>query len=128
DAGVQQHGSPVCIATNCLAMNLAVAPPLCQYNQGAGLIARDPVEPCGRDRGFKPSTRTRRLDLVGHGSWRVSLGVMTQLVGAHVGQADPIAYAEQVGANLVQIFLGDPQSWSAPEVVYPGGAPALAAA
>src|SRR5699024_10081226 len=55
-------------------------------------------------------------------------GVMTQLVGAHVGQADPIAYAEQVGANLVQIFLGDPQSWSAPEVVYPGGAPALAAA
>src|SRR5699024_9308852 len=50
---------------------------------------------------------------------------MTQLVGAHVGQADPIASAKQVGADLVQIFLGDPQGWSAPQVDYPGGAEAL---
>ena len=50
---------------------------------------------------------------------------MTQLVGAHVGQVDPVAYAQEVGANFAQIFLGDPQSWSAPTVDYPGGAEGL---
>src|SRR5690625_2844799 len=40
-----------------------------------------------------------------------TLVVMTQLVGAHVGQVDPVAYAQGVGANFAQIFLGDPQSW-----------------
>lgn len=50
---------------------------------------------------------------------------MTQRVGAHTGEDDPIAYASGIGADLVQIFLGDPQSWSAPTVTFDGGAPAL---
>lgn len=46
-------------------------------------------------------------------------------VGAHVDQSDPISAAADLGADAVQIFLGDPQSWKAPEVRYPGGAEAL---
>lgn len=46
-------------------------------------------------------------------------------VGAHVDQSDPITAAAAIGADAVQIFLGDPQSWKAPEVRYPGGAEAL---
>lgn len=51
-------------------------------------------------------------------------GVMTR-VGAHVNAADPIEAAQKLGADVVQIFLGDPQKWSAPVVDYPGGAEAL---
>ena len=47
------------------------------------------------------------------------------LIGAHVGQEDPIAGARERGADAAQIFLGDPQGWKGPEVHYPGGAPAL---
>jgi len=36
-------------------------------------------------------------------------------VGAHVGPDDPIGEAAARGADLVQIFLGDPQSWKKPE-------------
>jgi deoxyribonuclease-4 len=36
------------------------------------------------------------------------------LIGAHVGQDDPIAAAAVTDADCVQIFLGDPQSWKAP--------------
>ncbi len=32
-------------------------------------------------------------------------------IGAHVGQQDPLAAAEAREADLVQFFLGDPQSW-----------------
>lgn len=32
-------------------------------------------------------------------------------VGAHVRGSDPLAEAKGLGADLVQIFLGDPQSW-----------------
>lgn len=39
--------------------------------------------------------------------------------------ADPIDAAQVLGADAVQIFLGDPQKWSAPVVEYPGGAEAL---
>lgn len=46
-------------------------------------------------------------------------------IGTHVDQADPIAEARARGIDLVQIFLGDPQSYSGPEVRYPGGAEAL---
>lgn len=35
-------------------------------------------------------------------------------VGAHVGRDDPIADALARGADLVQIFLTDPQSWKKP--------------
>lgn len=36
-------------------------------------------------------------------------------IGAHVGQNDPVGEAKERGADLVQIFLGDPQSWKKPE-------------
>lgn len=37
-----------------------------------------------------------------------------QAIGAHVGRADPVAEAKERGADVVQLFLGDPQSWKAP--------------
>lgn len=49
-------------------------------------------------------------------------------LGAHVDQEDPIAQAAQRGADLVQIFLGDPQSYKGPVVRFEGGADALKAA
>jgi deoxyribonuclease-4 len=36
------------------------------------------------------------------------------LIGAHVKTDDPLAVASQTGADLVQVFLGNPQSWKAP--------------
>jgi deoxyribonuclease-4 len=36
------------------------------------------------------------------------------LIGSHVNQADPLATAAAEGADVVQIFLGDPQSWKKP--------------
>jgi len=53
---------------------------------------------------------------------------MDQRIGAHVDQIDPIAEAAARGANVVQIFLGDPQKWSKPSVAFVGGAAALKAA
>jgi deoxyribonuclease-4 len=53
---------------------------------------------------------------------------MAILIGSHVGNEDPIAEAAARDAQAVQIFLGDPQSWKAPSVAYPGGAAALKAA
>ncbi|MEU8356022.1 deoxyribonuclease IV [Nonomuraea sp. NPDC048882] len=35
-------------------------------------------------------------------------------IGAHVGQDDPAAHAAQVGAEVVQFFLGDPQGYDKP--------------
>jgi deoxyribonuclease IV len=37
------------------------------------------------------------------------------LIGAHVGPDDPIGTAAAEGADCVQVFLGDPQSWKAPK-------------
>lgn len=37
------------------------------------------------------------------------------LIGAHVGGADPIAEARSVGAEAIQMFLGDPQSFQKPD-------------
>ncbi|UBU13432.1 deoxyribonuclease IV [Nonomuraea gerenzanensis] len=36
------------------------------------------------------------------------------LIGAHVDQDDPAAHAAQVGAEVVQFFLGDPQGYDKP--------------
>jgi len=36
------------------------------------------------------------------------------MIGAHVGTADPLAAAADRDADLVQIFLSNPQSWKAP--------------
>jgi len=35
-------------------------------------------------------------------------------IGAHVGRGEPLAEAKARGADLVQIFLSDPQSWKKP--------------
>jgi deoxyribonuclease IV len=35
-------------------------------------------------------------------------------IGAHLGREDPLGDAEAVGAECVQIFLSDPQSWKKP--------------
>ena len=37
------------------------------------------------------------------------------LIGSHVEPGDPLGTAEAEGADCVQIFLGDPQSWKAPK-------------
>ncbi|HEU5001311.1 MAG TPA: deoxyribonuclease IV [Actinomycetota bacterium] len=36
------------------------------------------------------------------------------LIGAHVGQEDPLGDARTLGAEAIQIFLGDPQSFEKP--------------
>lgn len=36
-------------------------------------------------------------------------------VGAHVKSDDPLAWAEQTGAEAVQFFLTDPQAWKKPD-------------
>ena len=46
-------------------------------------------------------------------------------LGAHIDQLDPIVEAEARSAEIVQIFLGDPQGWKGPKVNFPGGAAAL---
>ncbi|MBA2549571.1 MAG: deoxyribonuclease IV [Nocardioidaceae bacterium] len=51
----------------------------------------------------------------------------TPAIGAHVDQADPLAEATARGADLVQMFLGDPQGWKGPVVQYAGGADSLRA-
>lgn len=47
------------------------------------------------------------------------------LIGAHVEQSDPLAEAAAREAPLVQFFLGDPQSYTGPQIRYAGGAAAL---
>jgi len=37
------------------------------------------------------------------------------LIGAHVGDDDPLAAAGEVGAEAVQFFLSDPQGWKKPQ-------------
>ena len=37
------------------------------------------------------------------------------LIGSHVHQDDPLAAAEADGADVVQFFLGNPQSWKKPK-------------
>lgn len=48
-------------------------------------------------------------------------------IGAHVGQADPIAEARVREADLSQFFLGNPQGYKGPVVNYDGGVAALRA-
>ena len=52
---------------------------------------------------------------------------MSIRIGAHVDQTDPIAEAQARGTDLVQFFLGDPQSYKGPVLEYAGGAAALRA-
>lgn len=46
-------------------------------------------------------------------------------LGAAFDDADPIIGAKARSAEAVQFFLGNPQSWSAPELPYPDGPEAL---
>ena len=48
-------------------------------------------------------------------------------IGSHVDQLNPVADALERGAEVVQIFLGDPQKWTKPSVAFDGGASALKA-
>ena len=51
---------------------------------------------------------------------------MKQLIGVALGNdLDPISHAQSVGADCVQIQVGDPQGWGKPAVSYPGGAAGL---
>jgi deoxyribonuclease IV len=50
---------------------------------------------------------------------------MTLRIGAHVDQTDPLAEAQARKTDIVQFFLGDPQSYKGPEIRYAGGAAAL---
>ena len=40
---------------------------------------------------------------------------MTMLIGSHVHQEDPLGIAAAEDADVIQIFLGDPQSWKKPK-------------
>jgi len=37
------------------------------------------------------------------------------IIGAHVGQEDPLGDAKSIGAEAIQMFVGDPQSFKKPE-------------
>src|SRR6187549_2201365 len=52
---------------------------------------------------------------------------MSIRIGAHVNQTDPIAEAQARGTDLVQFFLGNPQSYKGPVLEYAGGAETLKA-
>ena len=41
------------------------------------------------------------------------------LFGAHVDPADPLAAAQEIGAEIIQVNIGDPQSWKAPAPRFP---------
>ncbi len=53
---------------------------------------------------------------------------MSLKIGAHVAQTDPVAEALARDTDLVQFFLGDPQSYKGPKLEYDGGPEALRAA
>lgn len=50
---------------------------------------------------------------------------MSIRIGTHVDAEHPFDDAERVGADVVQLFLGDPQGWKWPQYAYPGGPDAL---
>ena len=50
------------------------------------------------------------------------------LIGSHVHQDDPLAAAQADGADVVQFFLGNPQSWKKPKPSSPDGSNTTASA
>lgn len=40
------------------------------------------------------------------------------LIGGHVDATDPVKQAQEIGAKVIQIFLGDGQSWKGPKVEF----------
>jgi len=61
---------------------------------------------------------------VGAGSYDAGMSIR---IGAHVDQTDPIAEARACGTDLVQFFLGNPQSYKGPVLEYAGGTAELRA-
>ncbi|MFV2144140.1 MULTISPECIES: deoxyribonuclease IV [Isoptericola] len=53
---------------------------------------------------------------------------MSVQIGAHVSLADAVAEAGRMEADVVQVFLSDPQAWKVPPLEHPGGAEAFRAA
>lgn len=49
----------------------------------------------------------------GAGTGRVG-HVSAPVIGAHVGSDDPLGRAQAVGADAIQLFLGNPQTWRKP--------------
>ncbi len=49
---------------------------------------------------------------------------MSVKIGAHVDFDDAVAQAKEIGADVVQVFVSDPQSWKVPPLAHPGGAEA----
>lgn len=54
--------------------------------------------------------------------------MISQSIGGHVDQSDPVAEAAARTSDIAQFFLGDPQGWKQPTVAFPNGAEALASA
>ena len=50
---------------------------------------------------------------------------MKARIGAHVSSTDPVAEAQARETSVIQIFLGDPQSYKGPRFENAGGADAL---
>lgn len=53
---------------------------------------------------------------------------MTIRLGAHVSSEHPLPESAEIGADLAQVFVGDPQSWKKPGTPFPDGAAALKSA
>jgi deoxyribonuclease-4 len=52
---------------------------------------------------------------------------MSLQIGAHVSLDDAVAEAGRLQADVVQVFVSDPQSWKVPPLEYDGGAEAFRA-
>ncbi|WP_166843847.1 deoxyribonuclease IV [Isoptericola sp. BMS4] len=52
---------------------------------------------------------------------------MSVRIGAHVDASDAVAQAKEIGAEVVQVFLSDPQAWKITPFAHPGGAEAFRA-
>lgn len=61
--------------------------------------------------GRPPRVGNGRAKTVGGGHYAGHM-----LIGAHARQDDPIATAAELGADIVQVFLADPQGWKKPPV------------
>jgi deoxyribonuclease-4 len=55
------------------------------------------------------------LRLLARGAAGVLTTLAAVLIGSHVRTEDPLAAAQADGADVVQFFLGDPQSWKKPK-------------
>ncbi|AEG45599.1 deoxyribonuclease IV [Isoptericola variabilis] len=50
---------------------------------------------------------------------------MSVKIGAHVDLSDAVAQAKEIGADVVQVFVSDPQAWKVPPIEHPGGTEAF---